>query len=57
MQIDIFLFKVNIKNTRTMCEICSKLTIKTLKRRQLRRPSVFIVNFEQVSHIALAFPM
>ena len=26
---DIYLFKVNIENTRTMCEICSMLTIKT----------------------------
>ena len=25
---DIYLFKVNNKNTKTMCEICSKLTIK-----------------------------
>ena len=25
-----YLFKVNNINTRTMCEICSKLTIKTL---------------------------
>ena len=25
----IFLFKVNNRNTRTRCEICSKLTIKT----------------------------
>ena len=29
----IYLFKFNIKNTRTMCEICSKLTIKTPERR------------------------
>ena len=29
-----------------MCEICSKLTIKTPERRQLRRSrGVFIVNF------------
>ena len=27
--LDIYLFKVNNRNTRTMCEICSKLTIKT----------------------------
>ena len=25
----IYLFKVNNENTRTMCEICSKLTVKT----------------------------
>ena len=29
----IFLFKFNNGNTRTMCEICSKLTIKTPERR------------------------
>ena len=27
--VGIYMFKVNNKNTRTMCEICSKLTIKT----------------------------
>ena len=27
----IYQFKVNNKNTRTRCEICSKLTIKTLE--------------------------
>ena len=31
---DIYLFKVINKNTGTMHEICSKLTIKTLERRQ-----------------------
>ena len=30
---DICLFKVNDRNTTTMCEICSKLTIKTLEQR------------------------
>ena len=30
----IYLFKVNNRNTRTRCEICSKLTIKTPERRQ-----------------------
>ena len=28
------MLKVNNQNTRTRCEICSKLTIKTLDRRQ-----------------------
>ena len=28
------LFKVNNRNTRKRCEICSKLTIKTPERRQ-----------------------
>ena len=30
----IYLFKVSNRNTRTRCEICSKLTIKTPERRQ-----------------------
>ena len=30
---DIYLFKVNNRNTRKSCEICSKLTIKTPERR------------------------
>ena len=29
----IYLFKVNNRNTRTRCEICSKLRIKTPERR------------------------
>ena len=29
----LYLFKDNNGNTRTMCEICSKLTIKTPERR------------------------
>ena len=33
--------------------MCPKLTIKKLERRQLRCSSVFIVNFEQISHIIL----
>ena len=42
----IYLLKVNNRNTRTSCEICSELTIKTLERCQWRRSGVFIVNFE-----------
>ena len=34
-------FKVNNRNTRTRCEICSKLN------------DVFIVYFEHISHLAL----
>ena len=32
----IYLLKVNNRNTRTRCEICSKLTIKIPERRQWR---------------------
>ena len=42
---NICLFKVNNRNTRKKCEIFSKLTIKT----------VFIVNFENISHFFLVF--
>ena len=54
----IYLLKVNNRNTRTRCEICSKLTIKTPERRQWRRSGwrrsgVFIVNFEHISHLIL----
>ena len=46
------MFKVNNRNTRTRCEICSELTIKTPGRRQWRVfycSSVSFVNFEQVN--------
>ena len=46
-----YMFKVNIRNTRQKCEICSKLTIKPPKRRQCRRFGGFIVNFEHISHL------
>ena len=50
-----YLFKVNNRNTRTRCQICSKLTIKIPKRRQWRRSGIFIVNFEHISHLVLLF--
>ena len=37
--------------TRKKCEVCSKLTIKTLEGRQWCHSGVFIVNFEHISHI------
>ena len=52
-----YLLKANRGNTRTMCEIDSKLTITTAKRRHWCRFSVFIVNFEQISQIVLLFPL
>ena len=36
-----YMFKINNRNTRTKCEICSKLTI--------------IVNFQHISHLVLVF--
>ena len=50
---NIYLFKVNNRNTRKRCEICSKLTIKTPEKRQRRRSRVFIVNFEHTLHLFL----
>ena len=38
------MLKVNKSNTRTRCDICSKLTIKTAERRRWRRSRVLIVN-------------
>ena len=51
----IYLLKVSNGNTRARCDICSKLTIKTLERLQWRRSGVFIVNFEHISHLVLIF--
>ena len=48
---NIYLFIVNNSNSRKRCEICSKLTIKTSERRS----TVFIVNFEHISHLFLVF--
>ena len=44
--VSVYLLKVNNKNTKTWCEICSKLTIGTPQRRQWRYSGVFIVNFK-----------
>ena len=40
---------------RKRSEISSKSTIKTPERRRWRRSSVFIVNFEHISHLFLVF--
>ena len=57
--VGIYLFKFNNRNTRTRCEVCSKLTIRTLERRLVSLllilnvfstfSIVSIVNFEQVN--------
>ena len=46
--VDIYLFKARNRNTRTICKISSKFTIKTPE-------CVLIVNFEKISHIVLVF--
>ena len=38
-----------------MCEIRSKLTMKTPEKSHQRRFKVFIAKFEQISHIVLVF--
>ena len=47
--VGIYLPKVNNRNIRTRCELCSKLTIITPERCQWRRSGVFIFNFEHIS--------
>ena len=42
--VGIYLLKVNNKNTRTKCEVCSKLIIKTTERRQLLFPQKSMEN-------------
>ena len=43
--------KLTIETLEQGCEICSKLTIKTPKRRHWRRFGAFTVNFEHISHL------
>ena len=60
---NIYLLKVKKRNIRKRCEIRSKLTlklqeqrhskIKTIEQRQLRCSGVFLVNFEDTSHLFL----
>ena len=52
-----YLCKVNNGSTKAIYEICSKLTIKTLERRQWDRLGVFIVNIEQIPHIVIVLPL
>ena len=49
----IYLLKVNNRNTRLRCEICSEFTIKIPERYQWHRSGIFIVNFEHISHLVL----
>ena len=54
---DIYLFKFDNGNTRTMCEICSILTLRAPRLRRWRPSVVFMVNFEQISHIVIVFSL
>ena len=51
--VGICMLKVNNRNTRTRCEICSKFAIKTPERCYWRRSGVVIVNFELILHLVL----
>ena len=51
----IYLLKVNNRNTRKRCEICSKLTVKIPERRHWRHSAVFTVNFAHISHLFRKF--
>ena len=45
-QVGIYLLKISNRNIRTWCEICSKLTLKTPKRRQWLKPlTIFAKKF------------
>ena len=52
--VGVYLFIVNTRNTMTMCEIYSKLTIKTPER---RLSGVFIINFVQILLTVLVCPL
>ena len=54
---NIYLFKISNRNSRKRCRVCSKLTIKTPERSQLRHSGVFIVNFKHILHLFLVFPL
>ena len=49
------MFKVNNRDTRTRCEICSKIAIKTPEHRHWRRSGVFIVKFKHITNLVLVF--
>ena len=53
----IYLLKLNSGNTRTVCEIWLKLTIKTPERGQWRCSGVFDVNLNIFSLTILVFPL
>ena len=51
--VGIYLLKVNNRSTRTRCETCSNLSIKTPTRRHWRPSGVFIVSFEHILYLVL----
>ena len=53
--VGIYFLKVKNRNTTTICEIFSKLTIKTPERRHWRRSVIFIVNIEHFTNCSSVF--
>ena len=51
----IYLLKVSNRNTKTRCEICSKLIRKTSEQCQWSCSCVFIINYDHISHLFLMF--
>ena len=51
----IYLLKVNNRNTRNRFDICLKLPIKIPERRHWPHSGIFIINFQQISHLFLVF--
>ena len=49
------LFEVRNRNSRTRCEICSQLRIKTPEQRHWHHSGVFIVSVEHISYHVLVF--
>ena len=49
--------KISSGNTRTMCEIYSKLTIMTLERHHRPSYGVFVFKFEQISQIGRLYSL
>ena len=49
------MFKVNQRNSKARCEICSALTIKIPERRHWRLSVFFNVSFEHISNLVLLF--
>ena len=55
--IGIYLLRVSTENTRVICKICSKLTIKIPGRSQWRHFEIINAKFQQISYIILVFPL
>ena len=51
-----YMFKIHNRRTRTTCEICSKLAIKTAERCHWPRFDVFTANFEHISYVVSHHP-